>query len=257
MTTLPDPEGVAPRLARHLGPAVLFVALAVLLTWPAVTVLGAAIPGAPTSDAYDHYWGYGWWATSLAQGDLPLRTTVSHWPEGGLLWFVDPLGALLSLPVRALAGPGAAYSIALMLQVWLAMVATYGCSSSSGGRGSEGNGGVAGPAAQRPPAPTTAPSPSPGAAPYLYGTPGARLHADYDLGDKGPGCGRRADAFKLWLLWAGAGDAGLGAAKRRERPPAPTRPPRPRGRKPAARSMRKCKRSPVASTSSRARWLGW
>jgi hypothetical protein len=92
-----------------------------------------------------------------------------------------------------------------------AMVATYGCSSSSGGRGSEGNGGVAGPAAQRPPAPTTAPSPSPGAAPYLYGTPGARLHADYDLGDKGPGCGRRADAFKLWLLWAGAGDAGLGA----------------------------------------------
>lgn len=128
MSPLPGPA----RLAPHLGPAVLFAALAVLLTWPAVTVLGAAIPGAPTSDAYDHYWGYGWWATSLAQGDLPLRTTVSHWPDGGLLWFVDPLGALLSLPVRALAGPGAAYSIALMLQVWLAMVATYGVTVARG-----------------------------------------------------------------------------------------------------------------------------
>ena len=28
-----------------------------------------------------------------------------------------------------------------------------------------------------------------------------KLHADLDLGDKTIQCGRRADAFKLWLAW--------------------------------------------------------
>jgi glutamate decarboxylase len=93
-----------------------------------------------------------------------------------------------------------------------AMAATYGCSSSSGDRPSTssangGSGGGDAAAPQPPPPPTT----TPGAAPYLYGAPGTRLHARWDLGDRGPGCGRRADAFKLWLLWAGAGDAGLAA----------------------------------------------
>lgn len=91
-----------------------------------------------------------------------------------------------------------------------AMVATYGCSGgSSGGVGGERAVPPDVPPTARPPAPPPSTTP-PGAAPYLYGTPGARLHAGFDLGDKGPGCGRRADAFKLWLLWAGAGDAGLG-----------------------------------------------
>ena len=28
-----------------------------------------------------------------------------------------------------------------------------------------------------------------------------KLHAEYDLGDKTIQCGRRPDAFKLWLAW--------------------------------------------------------
>ena len=28
-----------------------------------------------------------------------------------------------------------------------------------------------------------------------------KLNAEYDLGDKTIQCGRRADAFKLWLAW--------------------------------------------------------
>ncbi|KAK9843716.1 hypothetical protein WJX81_003497 [Elliptochloris bilobata] len=36
-----------------------------------------------------------------------------------------------------------------------------------------------------------------------------KLHADMDLGDKTIQCGRRADAYKLWLTWKALGDAGL------------------------------------------------
>ena len=31
----------------------------------------------------------------------------------------------------------------------------------------------------------------------------------YDTGDKSVGCGRKADAFKLWLMWKARGDDGL------------------------------------------------
>jgi hypothetical protein len=97
----------------------------VLATWPAALHLGRAIPGAATSDAYDHLWGYAWFASKLAHGELPLRTTTSHWPSGGLLWFVDPVGALLSLPFQAIGGAAVGYTFAVLLQLWGGMAAAY------------------------------------------------------------------------------------------------------------------------------------
>ncbi|KAK3246661.1 hypothetical protein CYMTET_43809 [Cymbomonas tetramitiformis] len=35
-----------------------------------------------------------------------------------------------------------------------------------------------------------------------------KLYGEYDMGDKTIQCGRRADAFKLWLAWKAVGDAG-------------------------------------------------
>ncbi len=31
----------------------------------------------------------------------------------------------------------------------------------------------------------------------------------YDIGDKSVQCGRKVDAFKLWLMWKARGDRGL------------------------------------------------
>ncbi|MDP2309396.1 MAG: hypothetical protein Q8P18_25470 [Pseudomonadota bacterium] len=113
------------RSRSHVGPLLLFAAVAVLVTWPAVLHLGTAIPGSATSDAYDHYWGYWWWRAMLADGQLPLRTAISHWPDGGLLWFVDPIGAALSLPFQVLGGPAVGYTCAILLQLWGGMAAAY------------------------------------------------------------------------------------------------------------------------------------
>ncbi len=112
-------------LRHHAGPLALFAALAVLLTWPGVLHLGTAIPGAATSDAYDHYWGYAWFASTLGRGELPLHTDLSHWPPGGSLWFIDPLGALVSLPFQAVLGAAAGYTLALLVQVWGGMAGGY------------------------------------------------------------------------------------------------------------------------------------
>ncbi len=38
-----------------------------------------------------------------------------------------------------------------------------------------------------------------------------KLHGDYDPGDSGFMCGRRADVLKLWLAWKARGDAGFAA----------------------------------------------
>ena len=76
-------------------------------TWPLardLVAIGPAttVPGHPQSDAADHVWGYAWWVGEVGAGRLPVLTTRSHWPPGGSLWFVDPLGALLAAPVLAL-----------------------------------------------------------------------------------------------------------------------------------------------------------
>lgn len=46
------------------------------------------------------------------------------------------------------------------------------------------------------------------AAPYLF-QPDKFYDVTYDTGDKTPQCGRRVDAFKLWLLWKAVGTEGL------------------------------------------------
>jgi hypothetical protein len=127
----PGPGAGARGATRHAAPLALFAAVALLLLGPSLGEVGQAIPGQPTSDAYDHYWGYAWFARALAGGELPLRTTLSHWPDGGLLWFVDPVGALLSLPFQAVGGAALGYPAALALQLWGGMAAMYALAWSS------------------------------------------------------------------------------------------------------------------------------
>jgi hypothetical protein len=47
----------------------------------------------------------------LSKGLLPWSTELIYGPEGGVLYFVDPLGALASLPFSALFGVGFAYNL--------------------------------------------------------------------------------------------------------------------------------------------------
>ena len=112
-------------MKHHLAPILAFAVLAAVLIWPAPLHLGAVVPGSATSDVYDHLWGYWWFGHELVSGRLPVRTTLSHWPDGGVLWFVDPVGATFSLPFQVVGGPAVGLVAATWLQLFGAMVAAY------------------------------------------------------------------------------------------------------------------------------------
>jgi hypothetical protein len=82
---------------------------------------GEAI-GHPISDMPDHLQGSWWFGGELLSGRIPLHTRITHLPEGGVLWYADPVGALMSLPFRPLGYP-TAWNLTLLLQVWLTGVA--------------------------------------------------------------------------------------------------------------------------------------
>lgn len=99
------------RLAPHVGIA---LALALLLTWPAVLDLRGSMLGHPGNDTWNHAWGFWWVADSLEQGQLPLRTTLLDHPSGGALFFIDSFNALWTWPIQALAGVPAALNLAVI-----------------------------------------------------------------------------------------------------------------------------------------------
>lgn len=94
-------------LALYLGAALLVAASA--LPDPLHLALGS-----PANDVWNHLWGHDWVYRELRRGELPVHTEELGWPEGGALWYIDSFGALLSLPVRALLGPVAAYNATIV-----------------------------------------------------------------------------------------------------------------------------------------------
>lgn len=50
--------------------------------------------GHPYGDMPDHVWGNEWFAQELRQGRFPYWVRDNHFPTGGVLWHIDPLGGL-------------------------------------------------------------------------------------------------------------------------------------------------------------------
>ena len=116
---------VGATLVRHGPAAAGYGALAVLFTMPVWTDPTHLLPGAPTSDMADHAWGYHWFARSLAGGAIPFHTDLVNHPTGGSLFFGDPVGALLSVPLVWIFGLAAGFSLGQALQLVLAGLAGY------------------------------------------------------------------------------------------------------------------------------------
>ncbi|MBM4367378.1 MAG: hypothetical protein FJ102_14295 [Deltaproteobacteria bacterium] len=121
------------RLRAHGFPALGLLLVALASTWPAAAQLGEAIPGHPQSDAYEHLQGYWWVLDELRHGEWPIHATQFGIPEAGSLWFPDTLGAILSLPIQVVLGAPVAYTVVVVAQLWLAMLAAYAMGLSLGG----------------------------------------------------------------------------------------------------------------------------
>ena len=87
--------------------------------------------GHPTSDLGDHLQGIWWFGGEILEGRWPLRSTQTHFPSAPPLWFPDPVGGLLALPLRPL-GPVRVYNGVVFLQLWLSGLAAWGMARDLG-----------------------------------------------------------------------------------------------------------------------------
>ena len=82
------------------------VMLSVLFS-PMTNVIGSG-----TVDVWNHMWGAWWWFDALSHGQLPWETTLLQYPDGGTLWFIDPVLAILGLPFAGFS-PTLAYNFGI------------------------------------------------------------------------------------------------------------------------------------------------
>ena len=90
--------------------AIFWVAVAMLVTWPASLSPSSLLIGHPDVDVWNHAWGYWFIPHQIANLSWPFSTALIGVPEGGDLYFIDFLGALLGTPLAWLFGPAVAYN---------------------------------------------------------------------------------------------------------------------------------------------------
>ena len=99
-------RGLLPGAAGHM-----FIGL--LVTMP-MLVRPFELLGNGDVDVWNHAWGPWWWATELSQGNLPWQTGYLHWPDGGVLWFIDPVLAAAGAPLVGTLGIAGTWNIVML-----------------------------------------------------------------------------------------------------------------------------------------------
>ena len=102
--------------------------IACLLCWPVPFYLDSLLIGDSDIDVWNHAWGYWYVSQAFDNGFLPLETDLVGAPNGGLLYYIDMMGATLSFPITYCFGPAVAYNITLLVRIALsALGAQYLC----------------------------------------------------------------------------------------------------------------------------------
>ncbi|MDP2315888.1 MAG: hypothetical protein Q8P41_23530 [Pseudomonadota bacterium] len=111
---------------RRFLPVVVYLGLAVALTWPAALHPIRDLPGADRTDLWDSLWSIWYVWVRVAAGAVPYRVDglLDH-PGGGVLWVADPLNALLALPLVPLMGVAAAWTVLVIGHLTFAGVAAH------------------------------------------------------------------------------------------------------------------------------------
>lgn len=110
---------------QSLYAALASVVLAVLLTWPVALFPSSRLIGHPGNDNWNHVWGYWWVGSELQAGRWPIHLDLLSHPNGGTLYFIDTVQAVLSMPIQFVAGPAAAYNAVIILQLAFSAFAAW------------------------------------------------------------------------------------------------------------------------------------
>ena len=91
-----------------------WVAVAMVVAYPTSLSPQSMLLGHPDVDVWNHAWGFWFVPHQLASFSLPFATDLIGVPEGGDLYFIDMVGALLGTPISWIFGPAAAYNAVMI-----------------------------------------------------------------------------------------------------------------------------------------------
>ena len=104
-------------MSPRVRDALLHVAIALVVTAPVALRPRSVLLGSPNVDVWNHAWGPWWWWHSISSGTLPWQTALLRAPDGGTLWFIDPVLAGLGAPLVPLLGTAGAFNAVLLAEV--------------------------------------------------------------------------------------------------------------------------------------------
>ena len=93
--------------------------LAMFVVWPLPMEMNSSISGHPGNDTWNHVWGHWWVYESIFSGTLPYKTDLLAYPNGGTLYFIDTIQAVMMLPIQMIFGVVFAYNLLIILQIAL------------------------------------------------------------------------------------------------------------------------------------------
>ncbi len=110
---------------KDAWPLALYALVALVILGPVLGDPTGLALGHHRADTWNHVWGFGHVAEALAAGTSPLDAPGVMFPSVGRVWFVDVLGAVLTLPIGWTLGAVAAYNAALFGNLVLAGVGAW------------------------------------------------------------------------------------------------------------------------------------
>jgi hypothetical protein len=103
-----------------------YLGVSMIVTFPAIFRMTTHVIGDNASDVWKHVWGLWWVKTSmLAHFRFPLATSDINAPYGGSLYCIDPLNALLSVPLQLFMPLTMAFDLLVMFQLALGAFAAF------------------------------------------------------------------------------------------------------------------------------------
>lgn len=121
--------------ARAALVAAVYLAGAVVLTWPLATDPAGFVAGGARTDAFNALWSLWFVAEGLARGELPVSTVLLDHPTGGRLVVADPLNALIGAPLVLGADEVVAYAALVIGHLAFAGIAAHALGRRLGGSG--------------------------------------------------------------------------------------------------------------------------
>ncbi|MCP4357152.1 MAG: hypothetical protein GY796_03925 [Chloroflexi bacterium] len=112
----PDRKRLSPSRKKNILVFLLFLGLAVLMTWPTLAKWNSEWAGGRT-DLLVHQWTFWWIKEALSSGQNPFHTTLLYYPNGASLLShnIAWLNIAFWLPLQALIGEIAAYNVMFIL----------------------------------------------------------------------------------------------------------------------------------------------